>query len=162
MDKLKQMVDKILLSITSVLLVVMVVLSVWQVLARYVLNISSPGTEEAIRFFLIWFGLLGAAYVFGIKKHIAILFFREKLEKKKQVALETITDIIILLTAAVLMIYGGVQAILLTASQIAPATGISQAVVYAAVPVSGVFIIFYTIYNMAADKKRRKESVTSL
>ncbi|MFC3040169.1 TRAP transporter small permease [Virgibacillus xinjiangensis] len=162
MDKLKQTVDKILLSITSTLLVIMVVLSVWQVLARYVLNVSSPGTEEAIRFLLIWFGLLGAAYVFGIRKHIAILFFREKLSETKQEVLGALTNVIILLTAAVLMVYGGLQTVLLTVSQVAPATGISQAIVYASVPVSGMFIIFYTIYNMAADKKRRKESVTSL
>lgn len=78
MNKTKIIIDKILLALSSLLLLTMVVLSLWQILSRYVFNISSPGTEELTRYLLIWFGLMSAAYVFGAKKHIAIVFFREK------------------------------------------------------------------------------------
>lgn len=67
MNKVKQILDKVLIVFSSLLLVSMVVLSSWQVLSRYVFNISSPGTEELTRYMLIWFGLMSAAYVFGAK-----------------------------------------------------------------------------------------------
>ncbi|GAB3065627.1 TRAP transporter small permease [Virgibacillus ainsalahensis] len=162
MNKSKEIVDKVLLSVTSFMLVLMVLLSIWQVTARYLLNVASPGTEEAIRFLLIWYGLLSAAYVFGIKKHIAILFFREKLGLKTQSLLEKFTNVLIILTAGVLMVYGGIQIMLLTTTQIAPATGISQAIVYASLPISGLFVIFYTIHSMMAGYENTGEEVESL
>lgn len=148
MNKVKTTLDKLLLGVSASLLTAMVVLSMWQVLARYVFNISSPGTEETIRYLLIWFSLLSAAYVFGAKKHIAILFFKEKLGAGTQQMMEKITDLLIIVLTAALMVYGGVKIVLLTMSQTAAATGISMAIVYAALPVSGLFIILYTILNM--------------
>ncbi|MFC0559038.1 TRAP transporter small permease [Halalkalibacter alkalisediminis] len=159
MNKLKGILDKTLITSSSLLLIVMVIFSIWQVIARYVLNISSPGTEESIRYLLIWFGLLSAAYVFGAKKHIAILFFREKFNVKTQFLFERTTDVFILLFAAILMIYGGIKIVMLTSGQTAAATGISLGVVYAALPTSGVFIIIYTIYSMMTNKLSEKEEV---
>ncbi|MBM4764891.1 TRAP transporter small permease [Bacillus sp. B15-48] len=159
MSKVKNVLDKILITLSSLLLVAMVILSTWQVLSRYVFNISSPGTEELTRFMLIWFGLMTAAYVFGAKKHIGILFFREKFSGKTQLLLEKITDVIILVTVAVLMVYGGINIVLLTAAQTAAATGISMGFVYTALPVSGVCIIIYTIISLMSYKVREKEVI---
>ncbi|WP_156291830.1 TRAP transporter small permease [Oceanobacillus salinisoli] len=159
MNKAKKIVDKILLSLSSILIIAMVILSIWQVMARYVLNISSPGTEELTRYMLIWFGLMTAAYVFGAKKHIAILFFREKFNPKVQIVIERITDLLIIFVAAALMIYGGIEVVSLTSAQTAAATGISMALVYLSLPVSGIFIIFYTIHGMLTNKTSDNEEV---
>ncbi|WP_085993651.1 TRAP transporter small permease [Oceanobacillus senegalensis] len=159
MNKVKEVVDKILLSLSSILIIAMVVLSIWQVLARYVLNISSPGTEELTRYMLIWFGLTSAAYVFGAKKHIAILFFREKFNPKIQRVIERTVDILVILTAVILMGYGGIKVVMLTTTQSAAATGISMALVYLSLPVSGLFTIFYTIHSMISNETRENEEV---
>ncbi|WP_339226073.1 TRAP transporter small permease [Oceanobacillus sp. FSL K6-2867] len=159
MNKAKKWVDKLLLSLSSILIIAMVVLSIWQVIARYVLSIPSPGTEEITRFLLIWFGLIAAAYVFGAKKHIAILFFREKFAAKTQISIERITDILVILVASVLMVYGGIRVVMLTAAQTAPATEISMAYVYMSLPLSGLFIIFYTIHSMVTNKIKENQEV---
>lgn len=159
MSKIKSLIDKLLLSISTFLLIAMVVLSAWQVLARYVFNISSPGTEETIRYLLIWFSLISGAYVFGEKKHIAILFFKEKLGVNSQRIMERIIDIMVIVLAAILMVYGGFNIVLLTISQTAAATGISMAAVYAALPVSGLFIILYTILDMRTNEVNEGEEV---
>ncbi|ARK28552.1 TRAP transporter small permease [Halalkalibacter krulwichiae] len=159
MNKLKVVLDKTLITSASLLLILMVIFSVWQVLARYVFNISSPGTEESIRYLLIWFGLLTAAYVFGAKKHIAILFFREKFSPRTQLLIERVTDVLIILLAAILMVFGGIKIVLLTSAQTAAATGISLGVVYAALPVSGVFIIIYTVISMMTKRINENEEV---
>lgn len=157
MTNLKKALDRILLTLSSLLLILMVILSLWQVISRYILNIASPGTEESTRYLLIWFGLMTAAYVFGANKHIAILFIREKFNGETQLILEKLSDLLIILTAAILMVYGGIKLVMLTSSQMAAATGISMGFVYASLPVSGVFIILYTIHSMATNKVSDRE-----
>ncbi len=159
MNKTKIIIDKILLALSSLLLLTMVVLSLWQILSRYVFNISSPGTEELTRYLLIWFGLMSAAYVFGAKKHIAIVFFREKFNPITQRILQRISDLLVILVAVALMIYGGFKMVMLTSGQTAAATGISMGLVYLSLPISGIFVIFYTIHSMATNKKNKNEEV---
>ena len=165
MKKAKRIVDTVILAFASVAIISMTLLSIWQVIARYILNNPSTMSEEIIRYTLIWFTLLAAAYVFGKNKHIAILFVRERMGWNTQVALTYLAQIAILLTAAIVFIYGGIRITMLTAPQIAPATGISMGFVYAALPVSGVVTLFYTIYNIMNIErvaKKEDEDVKSL
>lgn len=152
MNKLTHYIDRTLLSVSGVLITVMVILSVWQVITRYILNTPSTTSEEIIRFLLIWFALLSAAYVFGKKKHIAILFIREQFPLKAQLFIERLTNIIILLVALILMIYGGIKIVALTWTQYAPATGVSMALMYGALPISGLFIAFYSIRGIITNE----------
>ncbi|HLR19050.1 MAG TPA: TRAP transporter small permease [Staphylococcus sp.] len=148
MKKAKKIIDNLLLSLAGIALFIMVILSVYQVGTRFIFNSPSTMSEEIVRFLLIWFGLLSASYVFGVKQHIAILFIRERFPKTIQRVMEKISDIIIIFVALVLMIWGGYEVVKLTWAQIAPSTGLSMAAMYGALPVSGIFIIFYAIYNL--------------
>lgn len=148
MKRTKIFVDKVLLGFAGLAIVFMTLLATWQVIARYILNDPSTLSEEIIRYTLIWFTLLAAAYVFGMDKHIAILFIRERFSPKIQLFLMYLTQITVLLTVIIVFIYGGIRITMLTIPQIAPATGISMGFVYSALPVSGVIILFYTIYNI--------------
>lgn len=148
MKKTKQIIDRLLLTLAGISLFVMVILSIYQVATRFIFNTPSTTSEEIVRFLLIWFGLLSASYVFGIKQHIAIVFMREKLPEKAQVILEKMSDVILIIVAIILMIWGGFEVVKLTWSQIAPSTGLSMALMYGALPVSGIFIIFYVFYNL--------------
>lgn len=148
MKKAKQIIDRLLLTLAGISLFVMVILSIYQVATRFIFNTPSTTSEEIVRFLLIWFGLLSASYVFGIKQHIAIVFMREKLPEKAQVILEKMSDVILIIVAIILMIWGGFEVVKLTWSQIAPSTGLSMALMYGALPVSGIFIILYAFYNL--------------
>lgn len=165
MRKAKEMLDKVMLVLAGSAIIIMTLLSTWQVIARYILNNPSTMSEEIIRYMLIWFTLLAAAYVFGKNKHIAILFVRESMPQKIQVFLTYLSQVTVLLTVAVVFIYGGIKITMLTIPQIAPATGISMGFVYAALPVSGVITLFYTIYNIMTIERvvnKEDEDVSSL
>lgn len=165
MRKAKEMLDKVMLVLAGSAIITMTLLSTWQVIARYILNNPSTMSEEIIRYMLIWFTLLAAAYVFGKNKHIAILFVRESMPQKIQVFLTYLSQVTVLLTVAVVFIYGGIKITMLTIPQIAPATGISMGFVYAALPVSGVITLFYTIYNIMTIERvvnKEDEDVSSL
>ncbi len=55
MKKAKKIIDKLLLTLAGIALFVMVILSVYQVATRFILNSPSTMSEEIVRFLLIWF-----------------------------------------------------------------------------------------------------------
>ncbi|WP_079476357.1 TRAP transporter small permease [Marinococcus halophilus] len=148
MQKAKTALDRVLLIVNAILITCMAALSIWQVFTRYVLDAPSTTSEEIIRFMLIWFTLLTAAYVFGQKKHIAIVFLVEKFRARAQRLIELVINVLWIFLGIVPMIIGGIMLLTYTYSETAPATGMSMLFVYSAVPVSGVCIVLYALLDM--------------
>jgi TRAP-type C4-dicarboxylate transport system permease small subunit len=126
----------------------MVFVGLWQVFTRYVLSSPSVFSEEILRFSLIWVSLLGGAYAFGQKKHIAILFIVKKLPQKIMKTVKMIIECLITLFALVIMIGGGIRAVFLTVEQTSAALGLSMSVVYLALPLSGLVITVYSLIHL--------------
>lgn len=128
----------------SILLVVCVVV---QVFSRYVMNAPSTLTDELARFLFIWVGLMGAAYALGQKRHLAIDLLVMKLENKPRQLnfLKLLISVISMAFAAIIMVYGGGSLMLktLATGQISPSLGIEMGIVYAAIPLSGCFMLIY-------------------
>ena len=55
-----KIINKILGTVISVLVAVMVLACCWQVITRFLLNDPSQWTEEFLRYALIWMTMLGA------------------------------------------------------------------------------------------------------
>lgn len=154
MQKVKMILDRALLIVNAVLITCMAFLSIWQVFTRYVLDAPSTTSEEIIRFMLIWFTLLTAAYVFGQKKHIAIVFLVEKFKERSQRLIGLAINILWVFLGIVPMIIGGIILLSYTYSETAPATGMSMLFVYSAVPASGVCIVLYAVIDMLRGSSR--------
>ncbi|WP_100407479.1 TRAP transporter small permease [Bacillus solitudinis] len=148
MKTFKKYVDKTLLIITGILFLVMVAVMTWQVISRYLLNDPSTLTEEFLRYSLVWLSILAAAYVVGQKNHIAITFLSERLKDQKKLVLDIGIQVIFLLFAAIIMVYGGTKAVSLTMAQLSPSLGLPMGLVYLSLPVGGILIIFYSIVNL--------------
>ncbi|UOQ49852.1 TRAP transporter small permease [Gracilibacillus caseinilyticus] len=134
--------------ITTTLLMVMVAVTSWQVISRYILNNPSSVTDEFLRFSLIWFSLLAGAYVVGKKGHIAITFLHDRVKSEtKKRWLEIIVQISFILLA-IIMVTGGTKAVSLTMAQISPSLHLPMGYVYLALPVSGVIILCYSVINL--------------
>ena len=82
MNKLRNILNKVIETICMMLLVFMVVLGTWQIITRYVLNNPSTISEDLLIYSFVWMALLGSAYVFGKKDHMTMVFLRQKLEGK--------------------------------------------------------------------------------
>lgn len=149
METVKVYVDKILLGVTATLFLIMVAVTTWQVIARYILSNPSTITEEFIRFSLIWLSMLAASYVVGKRSHIAFTMISDRFKGKNKVGLELFIQSAFLLFSLAIMTYGGVKAISITMSQLSPSLGIPMGYVYLSLPVSGLLITFYSIVNMA-------------
>jgi TRAP-type C4-dicarboxylate transport system permease small subunit len=139
---MKAKVDRILGTLLVIMLALMTLDVLWGVFTRYLLDNQASWSEELARFLLIWIGLLGAAYASGQQLHLSIDLLASK--PRRVIAL------LIILFALGVLVVGGSRLVWLTAQlgQTAPALGIPMSLVYAAVPISGVLIVFYRLPDL--------------
>ncbi len=145
------------MSIAIMSLLVLTVLL--QVFMRYVVGSPVTFTEELSRFLLIWLGLLAASYAYRLRMHLALDLLILKLDKKGRTVLNVIIHSLIALFSAVVLVYGGVQLVVLTwvLNQYSPALGVSMAYVYLVLPISGSAIIIYALDFILQDLGLRKQ-----
>ena len=164
LKKLKFVVDKILESLLGTLIVVMVILALWQIFTRYILKNPASFTTEFLRYALLWLALLAAAYCFGKKAHLAIVFLKEKFSGKLLLIINIFTELTIIFFALTVLVYGGTQGVIMAKAEMSPTLFIPISYIYIVFPVSGVFIVFYSLINLIdlfTDKKiNQTEEVT--
>lgn len=168
MNKLRNTLNKVIEVICIMLLAFMVVLGTWQIITRYVLNNPSTVSEDLLIYSFVWMSLLGSAYVFGKKDHMTMVFFRQKLESKStkaKITLSIMTELLIMIFSALVLVFGGTQISMLAMGQVSPALGISMGYIYLALPLSGVITIIYNVLNLidliqeAAKSNKMNEKV---
>lgn len=155
-------INNILSGLNVALFGSMVAVGTYQILVRYIFNKPSTVSEELLTFMFAWMSLLAAAYVFGKREHMRMGFLADKLGRKSERILKIITEGVILLFAVVVLVYGGIQITSLTMAQKTASLGIPMGYIYLVVPVSGGFIILYSVMNMmelisGTDGDRQKE-----
>ncbi|WP_299432205.1 TRAP transporter small permease [uncultured Maribacter sp.] len=152
--ELRDKIDKILGKILILIMSIMVINVLWQVFSRYFLGAPSSFTDELARYLMIWVGVLGAAYVSGKNKHVAIDVLPSKLSKKKQGKLNLIVKILIILFCLFAFVIGGARLVYITyvLQQYSPALQVPLALVYMVLPISGILIIYYKISDILKNK----------
>jgi len=151
MEKIYLGLNRIIENLLTVIFGLLVIDVVWQVLSRYVVGQSSSFTEEFARFALIWLTVLGAAYINGRKEgHLSMDFLLSKLPEDKKAKRQKVIQILMAVFALVIMVIGGGNLVYVTLSlgQISSALQVPLGYVYAIVPVSGLIIIFFSVYNI--------------
>jgi TRAP-type C4-dicarboxylate transport system permease small subunit len=96
---------------------------------------------------LIWVSLLGAAVGFSRNEHLGVDYLVKKLDRAAQRLMTVVVQLLIILFAAAAMVYGGSILVskALDSGQVSPALGLRFGYVYLAVPLSGLFIIFFAL-----------------
>ena len=122
-----------------------------QVFGRFVLNQSFSFTEEFARFALIWLTVLGAAYLNGRREHLSMDYWLDKLSPEKRSQRLRIIELMMFVFVLVVMVIGGGNLVYTTLrlGQVSAAMHVPLGFVYGIVPVSGLLIMFFSIYNYA-------------
>lgn len=146
-NRLKLAVDRVIAAFSVAVMLALVVCVVWQVFSRYELNQPSTLTDELARFLMIWVGLLGAAYTVGAQRHLSIDLFALALNKRKQLLLSIVINVLILGFAGSVIVTGGLKLIdkTLATSQVSAAMQIPMGYVYIILPLSGLVMMFYAL-----------------
>ncbi len=163
--KTRKTVDKILEYSLVIILSILVLDVLWQVASRYLLASPSTFTDELAGFLLIWVALLGAAYVSGQNQHLSIELLITKLKPKNAKVLQMVIHIIIVVFTLFVMLIGGIWLIYTRfyLGQVSAALQLPLGYVYMVLPISGVFIIYYSIVNLIelAAKLKTKVNVSN-
>lgn len=149
LHKIRRVVDLVLSSACAVIFAAMVVIGSYQIITRFIFKSPSTVSEELLTYSFTWMALLASSYVFGKRDHMRMGFMADKAGPGGQKVLSMISEVLIMLLAASVMIYGGVTIMDLTMTQSTASLGIPMGVVYTIIPISGVLIVFYAVLNLA-------------
>ncbi|MBU2881684.1 TRAP transporter small permease [Psychrosphaera sp. B3R10] len=150
---MNSLISKINYALERLLMLMMLAIVVtvsWQVFSRFILQSPSSFTEELSRYLLIWIGILGAAYAYKTKAHLGLDLFVEKLPTHIKTYARLLIEVLVIIFATCVMIYGGVNLVALTLElkQTSAALGLQMGWVYSVIPLSGVLITLYAVTNL--------------
>jgi TRAP-type C4-dicarboxylate transport system permease small subunit len=140
--------DIVLDWVAALLLAATVLLSFAQVIARYILLISTPWTEELARLLFVWAVFLGAAI--GVKRnmHTRVDFLFVRLPPRATTLLLAGMDVLLAGMAVVMVLYGG-QLVLSTKADFSTSLGYPRNWFYLPVPLSGILMLRYLLPGIA-------------
>lgn len=157
MDKAKNILDQILKVVSVVLFIAMVFLTTYQVIARYIFKSPSSISEVLTRYAFVWLIIVSATYVFGQRDHIAITFLRDKFKGMGRKIIDVAIECVIIIFSATIMVYGGFTVTRMNMLQYDSMLNIPTGIVYSIIPICGVLIILYSIYNIIQSVKTKAE-----
>ncbi|MFA0086981.1 C4-dicarboxylate ABC transporter permease [Vibrio sp. 10N.286.49.C2] len=155
------LITKILEKLLVLIMWVMVFAVVWQVFTRFVINSPSTFTDELSRYLMIWVGVLGGAYVYALKRHLAIELLVTKISPKQQEILAITVSLIVILFSSIVLVYGGSSVVNTTLgfNQVSPSlylfgSNLPMGYVYMAAPISGVIIVMCAVADILQTIQR--------
>lgn len=155
MEKLrsaKRVLDKAVLSLTSVLFIIMVIIVFGQVIARYVLQNSLSWSEEIARYLLVWVVFLSAGYVLGQGCHIFLDVIFNVFPRPVQRVFRKISCLFLLGFSYVITHYG-LELVQVGTRQKSSAIGLPMALVYIAIPLGGFLLVIYCLFELALGEE---------
>ncbi len=160
--KWRAALDRALATLLVVLMALMVVNVLWQVASRYLMRNPSTFTDELSRFLLIWTGLLGAAYATSRRLHLAI----DLLPSRARPPHRRWYQVFIASMGAffgLVMALGGSWLVYTVSylGQTSAALGLPMGGVYAALPLSGLLIAYYSLDNLWQDLRSTEAPAAS-
>ncbi|MCF2670525.1 MAG: TRAP transporter small permease [Butyricicoccus sp.] len=153
---MRKIIDKIIEILCTLIMGYMVIDVCWMVIARFVLKNPSTTSEEVLRYLLVWTTMVGGAYAYGRRKHLAITMLTKKLSPSGQKVLDICVQLVVIVFCIIVMIMGDLRLVETTFNQISSALHLPMPYVYASILVGGVLIVFYSIIFILEDLKALK------
>ena len=154
MKAIKNILDKITAVSSIVVFIAMVLMVTYQVIARYFFASPSSVTEALTRYSFVWLIIISATYMFGQREHICISVVKDKLPAKAKEIVNILIEIITIIFAGLVMIFGGFTISKMNLLQIDSILNIPTGIIYSIIPICGVIIVFYSIYNFMLELKK--------
>lgn len=147
---LRRGLTRVLQWVVILLMSTLVLDVLWGVISRYALGQQATWSEELARLLLVWVSLFGASVAFGLKAHLGLDYFAQKLHPEAG-KLNRVIGALISLAFAVLVFFVGGWALMSNAwesGQTMTALPMGKWWAYAALPVSGVFMVTFLIEQL--------------
>lgn len=128
---------------TALVLVVM-----WQVITRQLLNSPSGWTTTVAQYLFIWLVLFSVAMVFGERGHVAVDFFAGLLPAPLRRIAQILVTLAVLAFATLGLVWGGIRGMGISWDQAITGLPVTIGQMYTALPVAGVLIVVFAIGDL--------------
>jgi TRAP-type C4-dicarboxylate transport system permease small subunit len=126
-----------------------VLVTVLQIIFRFVLRIPASWTEETAKYAFIWMTFVGSSLGAKIRSHIRVDMLETGLKGALRIGLNLLSQVIFLLFGVIITVVGINMCIsLLTRPQLSPALKIPMQYIYAALPVGMGLMCLRIIRNV--------------
>ena len=130
------------------LFVVLVIVVIWQVFTRQVLQAPSAWTTTVSQYLFIWLVLFSVAMVFGERGHVAVDFFARLLPRPAQRGTAVLVEISIIAFALLGLVWGGIRGMSISFDQAIPGLPVTVGQMYLALPIAGVLIALFAVEDL--------------
>ena len=159
MNALRNILNKALNALAGLSLVVMTILTTYQVITRYIFNAPSTWSEELVGYMFGWATMFGAAICTGERGHMNIPILVDMLKPGARKVLLVFAEVIALVFSAVILVYGGITvSSLAMGQQTSSLWGLAVGTFYWVMPVCGILMVIYSAMNIVAIAKGESEA----
>ena len=109
MEKFRTALNKALELLAGLSMAVMVILTTYQVIARYIFNSPSTWSEELVGYLFGWSTLFGATIVSGERGHMNIPILVDRMNPGMRKAFHILWEVVAFLFSATILVFGGFQ-----------------------------------------------------
>jgi TRAP-type C4-dicarboxylate transport system permease small subunit len=151
-DDMKRFYDSLEKSLRIALLVLVsgiVVTTMLQIVARFILMVSIPWTDELARYLMIWASFVGLGVAYRKKELICVEFFREKLPPDLLKMSLLISDLLCSIFAIIIVIYG-VKLCVQNVPQASASMRISLGIIYAIIPLGCLLFLLFVFESVSS------------
>ena len=148
MEKFRTALNKALELLAGLSMAVMVILTTYQVIARYIFNSPSTWSEELVGYLFGWSTLFGATIVSGERGHMNIPILVDRMNPGMRKAFHIFAEVIAFIFSAAILVFGGFQVSKLAMGQQTSSLGVAVGVFYWVMPICGVIILVYSVLNI--------------
>lgn len=148
MSGLRKFLNGVMAVLSGLSFAAMVILVVWQVFTRYILKNPSTWSEELVSYLFAWMALFGASLTVSERGHMNIPVVVEKMSPGAQKVLALLSEALIFLFSAVVLVWGGYAISNLAMGQMTSSLGVAVGVFYIALPISGVLNMIFSLLNI--------------
>ena len=153
MEKFRTALNKALELLAGLSMAVMVILTTYQVIARYIFNSPSTWSEELVGYLFGWSTLFGATIVSGERGHMNIPILVDRMSPPLRKAFHILWEVVAFVFSAAILVFGGIQVSNLAMGQQTSSLGVAVGVFYWAMPICGVVILLYSVLNIVGIAK---------
>lgn len=158
MKTFEKILDAVMRFLMALFMLALVAGGTWQIFTRWILGDPSTVTDEFMRYVLIWASMIGSAYCFYRDEHLSLDLVKDRVKGPVAIVLNVFIEAIIVLFVVYVFVYGGFK-LASAATNISSVMHIPYKVLYAIIPICGVFIIIARILKyvqLIVDKKGGK------
>ncbi|WP_152351608.1 TRAP transporter small permease [Brachybacterium subflavum] len=155
MSTLRRQVLRALTVLSVALFSILVLVVMWQVVSRQVLQHPSTWSTTVAQYLFVWLSLFAIALVFGERGHVAVDVVATRLPAPARRTVLVLVQLAILVFALLALVWGGMRGVLISWDQVIPGIPLSVGQMYLALPVSGLLIALFALDDAVAAARGR-------